>query len=70
MNKLVISLFLITTLSGCAHQLFETEPEAEVTTETESIINQPTAPKPAKAVVPQTPYKRVTKNPSGDAYND
>lgn len=70
MNKLVISLFLITTLSGCAHQLFETEPEAEVIPATESNINQPIAPKPAKSGIPQTPYKRINKTPSGDAYND
>ncbi len=70
MNKLVISLFLITTLSGCAHQLFEAEPEAEATPTIESNINQPTTPKPAKAGIPQTPYKRITKNPSVDAYND
>ncbi len=72
MSKLAIPLLLILTLSGCAHQLFEDTPEDDSSPiNSEGNISQPTNPKPARAGVPQTPHKRViTKNPSGDAYND
>ena len=67
MTKKFIPLLLIITLSGCAHQLFE---EETAPVATDNNISQPEV-KPAKAVgAPATPYKRVTKNPSGDAYND
>ena len=71
MSKLAISLFVILTLSGCAHQLFEDTSASEMESEAiESNINQPNVPKPAKSGVPKTPYKRINKTPSGDAYND
>jgi hypothetical protein len=67
MTKKIIPLLLIITLSGCAHQLFE---EENTPTATDSNISQPEI-KPTKAAVNTvTPYKKVTKNPSGDAYND
>lgn len=65
MTKKFISLLLIITLSGCAHQLFENDDAPD-----QNKLVEPNNITPVKSGVPTVPYKRVSKNPSGDAYND